>query len=112
MDSTFRKTICPKKNIWTHKSHKRRFELANIRFKSSAKFFYSQVFLSNVVSDYNQDKSQQVNKSIVKKILVGNSASPSNDHASIFTFLLPYKDDDILIYCPLSYGIFMSIGMM
>ena len=37
-------------------------------------------------------------------ILVGNSADSTNNHAEIFDVLLTYKDSDIKIYCPLSYG--------
>src|SRR5690606_3405679 len=37
-------------------------------------------------------------------ILVGNSADPSNNHLEILDKLLPYKDADIQIYTPLSYG--------
>jgi len=37
-------------------------------------------------------------------ILVGNSADPSNNHLEIFDKLKAYKDQDISIYVPLSYG--------
>lgn len=37
-------------------------------------------------------------------ILVGNSRDPSNNHVEIFNKLLPYKDKDIKIFVPLSYG--------
>jgi dTDP-N-acetylfucosamine:lipid II N-acetylfucosaminyltransferase len=37
-------------------------------------------------------------------IQVGNSAAATNNHLQIFESLLPYKDADIRIYCPLSYG--------
>lgn len=37
-------------------------------------------------------------------IQVGNSAETSNEHFEIFERLLKYKDDNITIYAPLSYG--------
>ena len=39
-----------------------------------------------------------------KRILVGNSATVSNKHIEIFEMLKKYKDEDIQIICPLSYG--------
>ncbi|MDM7858843.1 TDP-N-acetylfucosamine:lipid II N-acetylfucosaminyltransferase [Thiopseudomonas acetoxidans] len=39
-----------------------------------------------------------------KNILVGNSADPSNNHLKALEKLLPFKEQDIAIYCPLSYG--------
>ena len=78
--------------------------LANFQFGSAAKFFYSPIYLSNVVPEYTAENFTTVNRPGVKKILVGNSTCPTNDHASIFKMLLPYRENDILIYCPLSYG--------
>lgn len=37
-------------------------------------------------------------------ILVGNSGDPTNNHFEIFAKLLAYKNENIKIYCPLSYG--------
>lgn len=37
-------------------------------------------------------------------VLVGNSASPSNNHIEIFEKLKPYLNSNIKIFCPLSYG--------
>lgn len=37
-------------------------------------------------------------------IQVGNSADPSNNHIEVLEKLLPYKDQDIKIFVPLSYG--------
>ena len=38
------------------------------------------------------------------RILVGNSATESNQHEDAFNMLMKYKDEDIRIYVPLSYG--------
>lgn len=37
-------------------------------------------------------------------ILAGNSADPSNRHQEIFEKLAVYKNENVMIYCPLSYG--------
>lgn len=37
-------------------------------------------------------------------ILLGNSATPTNNHMNAFQKLRPYANEDIRIYCPLSYG--------
>jgi hypothetical protein len=37
-------------------------------------------------------------------ILLGNSADPSNNHIEVFNKLTNYKDSDIKVYTPLSYG--------
>ena len=37
-------------------------------------------------------------------ILVGNSAYTSNDHKEVLDRLMPYAQENIKIYCPLSYG--------
>lgn len=37
-------------------------------------------------------------------LLIGNSADRSNHHFDTFNKLIPFKDDNIQIYCPLSYG--------
>lgn len=38
------------------------------------------------------------------KILIGNSATETNQHMQIFTLLSRFKDRNIQIFCPLSYG--------
>jgi hypothetical protein len=79
--------------------------LANAQFGSNAKCFYSPMYLSNVVTAYKQQEKSGTALN-VKKILAGNSTSPRNNHIAIFKMLLPYKDENIIIYCPLSYGNF------
>ena len=37
-------------------------------------------------------------------IQIGNSSDPSNNHIEIIELLKKYKDENIKIYCPLSYG--------
>jgi len=93
------------KRVYGHISHiKGDSELANLQFRSDAKFYYSPMYLSNVVSEYSTINNESGNKSATRRILVGNSTCPTNEHLSIFKLLFPYKDDDLVIYCPLSYG--------
>jgi len=40
----------------------------------------------------------------VVNILVGNSADPTNNHLEVFEKLAAFKSENIMIYCPLSYG--------
>ena len=40
----------------------------------------------------------------VINILVGNSADPTNNHLEVFEKLAAYKSENMMIYCPLSYG--------
>ncbi|MCR5605353.1 MAG: TDP-N-acetylfucosamine:lipid II N-acetylfucosaminyltransferase, partial [Treponema sp.] len=44
------------------------------------------------------------NLSPVTNILLGNSASRENNHLDALDFLSKFADDNIKIYCPLSYG--------
>jgi len=81
-------------------------EFANTYFNSSAKFFYSPIYPSNVVSHPVSDPKKPGAEDGITKILVGNSTSPTNSHDSIFEMLSAYKNDNIIIYCPLSYGNF------
>jgi len=37
-------------------------------------------------------------------IQIGNSADPSNSHLELLRRLMPYRDQDLTIYAPLSYG--------
>lgn len=37
-------------------------------------------------------------------ILMGNSADPSNNHLEIIRGLAPFRDQDIIVFAPLSYG--------
>lgn len=93
------------KRIYGHLTHiKGDSELANHIYKSSAKFFYTPMYLSNIVATKNTKRSKLPARTEKLKILVGNSTAPSNNHASIFKMLLPFKENNILIYCPLSYG--------
>ena len=91
------------KKIFGHITHiEGDSQLANEIFFSKARFFYSPMYLSNVIrtEEYTQSKAHTG----TIKILMGNNTDPRNCHSQIFDLLLPYQAEDIKIYCPLSYG--------
>jgi len=93
------------KRVSVHISHiEGDSEFANARYGSKARFCYSPVYLSNVVAEVDGGINRPEKHDDIKVIMVGNSASPTNNHLSIFEMLLPYKDTNVLIYCPLAYG--------
>jgi hypothetical protein len=76
------------------------YELAQQWYGASGKYHECFMYPSNLYQEYNikQKKHTTIN------ILVGNSADPTNNHLKIFDKLVKYKDEDISIYVPLSYG--------
>jgi len=63
------------------------------------------MYLSNVVNSgvlKRPRKSQSSGSGL--KVLVGNSADPSNNHIDALKLLLPYKQHNIKVFVPLSYG--------
>ncbi len=79
-------------------------DLANEKFKSKAKFYFSPIYLSNVVLHRNETYKEQSKNSNCFKVLLGNSASPTNCHSSILKLLEPFKNSNLMIFSPLSYG--------
>jgi hypothetical protein len=80
-------------------------DLARRWYGARGEYHECLMYLSNVVNPQvlqgvEQTKSTQSGLNI----LVGNSADPSNNHIEALENLLPYKDQDIKIYVPLSYG--------
>ena len=78
------------------------YELAKLWYGARGKYYYSFMYPSNLFKEYDL--------SIVKKnhrktyIQVGNSANPTNNHLEVFQKLQEYKEEEIEIICPLSYG--------
>ena len=62
------------------------------------------MYLSNVVDPKMTVESGPVSDHDGLKILLGNSADPSNNHIEALERLLPFKNHAIKIYAPLSYG--------
>lgn len=80
-------------------------ELAQRWYGAKGQYHECLMYLSNVV---DPKIIQAVNKGAKEhsglNILVGNSADPSNNHIDSLEKILPYRDDDIKIFVPLSYG--------
>ena len=76
------------------------YELAKQWYGTKGKFHESFLYPSNLYKeiDIKDKKSNTIN------ILLGNSATDTNQHLDAFEKLLPLKDKDIMIYVPLSYG--------
>lgn len=69
-------------------------------FGTKANYYECLMYESNLYKEFEVS----ICKNSTKNILVGNSADPANNHLDIFDYLEPYKDQDIKIYAPLSYG--------
>jgi len=78
------------------------YELAKKWYKTEA--IYHEAFYPNVMIYENIDKTNNSKKRNKKIIQVGNSADPQNNHIEILNKLLKFKDKDIEIIVPLSYG--------
>lgn len=77
------------------------YELAQKWYGAKGKYHECLMYSSNLFKDYAVPPKQ----GDTINILVGNSATQTNNHAQIFDKLMQYKDKDIQIYCPLSYGL-------
>lgn len=76
------------------------FELAQKWYGATGQYHECFMYPSNLYREYATP--EKLGSSI--NILLGNSADPTNNHFDVFNKLASYKDQDILIYCPLSYG--------
>lgn len=76
------------------------FALAKSAYKARGAEIRSFVYPSNL---YKKEKAPVLKREGIR-ILAGNSAAVSNNHAHIFEKIHPFKDKILKIYCPLSYG--------
>ena len=76
------------------------YELAQKWYSVKGEYHECLLYRSNVFMGHAKPKKASINTCI----LAGHSADQTNNHLDIFEKLLPYKNLDILIYCPLSYG--------
>ncbi|HJF27775.1 MAG TPA: TDP-N-acetylfucosamine:lipid II N-acetylfucosaminyltransferase [Acinetobacter lwoffii] len=76
-------------------------EYARAKFRAKGKYLENLGYLSNIFSlDHYSDKNNSENINI----LLGNSADPANEHIAALDILEQFKDSNIKIYVPLSYG--------
>ena len=80
------------------------YELIKKWYGSKAEHHECFSYLSNVVEDYSYLKGEYKNNNDKKLILIGNSADPTNNHLEILDRISIFKNDNIEIICPLSYG--------
>ncbi len=79
------------------------YEIIREVYGSNAKYIYS--FYPNPVDFQLIDEiSISKEKQATKTVMIGNSGDPSNNHGEIFEMLKRFKDEDIRVICPLSYG--------
>lgn len=74
--------------------------LARDWYGAQGKYHECIMYTSNLYKDYVVPERKKTNINIQ----VGNSADPSNNHIEALKRLLPFKDENIAIYVPLSYG--------
>ncbi|KKL00432.1 hypothetical protein EIK76_03370 [Rheinheimera mesophila] len=75
-------------------------ELARDWYSAKGQYHECLMYQSNLYKFY---EIPEKNRSVIN-IQIGNSADPTNNHIDVFEKLLPFKDDAICIYVPLSYG--------
>jgi hypothetical protein len=75
-------------------------ELARKWYRATGSYHECIVYTSNLykISSRSTKSSGRIN------IQIGNSADPENNHLDLFARLKHFRDEDILIYVPLSYG--------
>lgn len=76
-------------------------DLARRHYGARGEYIETIGYLSNVIPS-NIPESENNKKNI--NILVGNSADPTNNHFDALDKLAKFKNEDIQIYVPLSYG--------
>ena len=76
------------------------YELAQKWYGANGDYHQCFMYPSNLYKEFNLPPKQGE----TTNILVGNSADPTNNHAEVFAKLTAYKQENIQIFCPLSYG--------
>ena len=89
------------KNLKNIMGIKEDFELLKTKYKTKANHFLSIYPIPSKIFSLDEYKKKH-DKSI--KILVAHSANRANNHKYIFEALLPFKNENIKITTPLSYG--------
>ena len=78
------------------------FELVKKWYGAKGIMHESFMYPSNLFKEVNS--LNRVNVDSTTNIMIGNSADPSNNHIEILHKLSEFKEKDISIYAPLSYG--------
>ena len=78
------------------------YELANSWYGAKGIYYYCFMYPSNLYKEYS--KENLIKKSSKLIIQLGNSSDRSNNHIEVLDKLVKYKNMNIEIICPLSYG--------
>jgi len=89
------------KNLKYIMSMKGDFDLLKTRYTTNAKHFFTLYSMPSKIYKIEEFKNSS---SKAKRILVAHSANKANNHEKIFKMLLPYKNENLEILVPLSYG--------
>lgn len=89
------------KNLKSIISMKGDFDLLKAKYKTNAEHFFALYNMPSKIYNIDEFENKFSNK---KRILVAHSANKANNHEKIFEMLLPYKNENIEIIVPLSYG--------
>lgn len=78
------------------------YEIIKKNYKAKGKLHRCFMYTSNIFETIDFKKHNDQKNPI--KVLVGNSADPSNNQLEVFEKLKKFQKEDIKIYVPLSYG--------
>jgi hypothetical protein len=76
-------------------------EYAREKYGAKGRYIETLGYLSNIFSGEHYSDNRQTENI---NILLGNSADPENEHIEVLAKLEKFKDSNIKIYVPLSYG--------
>jgi len=77
------------------------YEYVKKFYEARGKYHKCFMYPSNIFKDYNITTKKENN---IINIQVGNSATETNQHLKVFDIISKFKDKNIKIFCPISYG--------
>jgi hypothetical protein len=80
------------------------YEYVKKHYRAKGIYHECLMYLSNVFDEKQYSEAYKIDKKNELWILVGNSATDTNRHEYIFDKLKSFKDKDIKLFVPLSYG--------
>lgn len=80
------------------------YHLAKKWYRTKAKYRYNAIYVTNLSAINNGNFTEVYENTNEFRFLIGNSADPSNNHKDILFKLSKFKDENIKLYVPLSYG--------
>jgi hypothetical protein len=80
------------------------YEYVKKHYRAKGIYHECLMYLSNIFDEKQYSEAYKIDKKNELWILVGNSATDTNRHEYIFDKLKSFKDKDIKLFVPLSYG--------